>query len=233
MERDDMANDPADMAVLTERAARGDRAAWNVIVDRFTPLLWSIARSSRLSEADAADVIQATWLRFIQQLPQIRDPQRIASWLATTARHEALRTQRMHARDDPAEDPWVFDTLPDTGTPPAPDVLIQTERDRDLWRAFNQLSPRCQKVLQVLLSDSRASYAAVGSALGMPVGSIGPTRSRCLAQLRRLLADQSIDEAELQDRLRVRVSVVSAVPERVLDDAQGALADRTDPPPRP
>lgn len=229
MERDDVTDEPADMASLTERAARGDQAAWNGIVEAHTPMLWSLARSLRLSEADAADVVQLTWVRLVEELPDIREPGRLAGWLATTARKEALRIQRMHSRVVPAGDPSVFDDLPDTDTVPPPDAVIRAERDNDVWRAFNQLNPRCQKVLQVLMADQGASYASLGGALGIPVGSIGPTRSRCLAQLRRLLTDQSIDDAELQSRLRVGVSATSAVPTQVLDDAQGALTDRADP----
>lgn len=225
-----MRDDPADVATLTERAARGDQAAWHVLVERYTPLLWSIARSLRLSDADAADVIQTTWIRLVEQLPQIRDHQRVASWLATTARHEALRIQQIGSRVEPVGDPSMFAPMPDADTVPSSDAVTRSERERELWHAFNQLGPRCQRLLRMLYADPDASYATIGSALGMPVGSIGPTRNRCLAQLRRLLADQGIDDDELQDRLRMRVSALSAVPERVLDDAQGAL-DRIDPPP--
>jgi RNA polymerase sigma factor (sigma-70 family) len=226
-----VSEDPADLAVLTERAARGDQAAWNELVERHTPMLWSLVRSFRLSADDAADVVQLTWVRLVEQLPRIREPQRVASWLATTARQEALRVQRMHGRVVPAGDGSVFDDLPDTDAVPPPDAIVRAERDADLWRAFNLLSPRCQKVLQVLLADQDASYASLSSALGVPVGSIGPTRNRCLDKLRRLLTDQNLDDAELQRRLRVRVSAASAVPGHVLDDAQGALAGRADPSP--
>jgi RNA polymerase sigma factor (sigma-70 family) len=228
MERDDVTDEPTDLALLTERAAHGDQAAWDEIVTAHTPMLWSLARSLRLSEADAADVVQLTWVRLLEHLPHIGEPRRLAGWLATTVRREALRVQRMRDTVVPSGDPSVFEDLPDTGEP-ASDAVIRAERDTDVWRAFNQLSPRCQKVLQLLMADADASYASLGSAIGIPVGSIGPTRSRCLSQLRRLLTDRSIDDAELQTRLRAGVAATSAVPDRVLDDAQGALTDRADP----
>jgi RNA polymerase sigma factor (sigma-70 family) len=171
----------AEVAALVHAAADGDRAAWNALVDRYNGLVWSVARSYRLSSADASDVVQTTWLRLVEHLGRLQDPERVGAWLATTARRECLRTLRHSARTVAVEAP------PEPVTEPQPDAaLLVQERDRALWQAFGGLSERCQALLRLLVADPPPSYEEVSAALDMPIGSIGPTRQRCLDRLRGL-----------------------------------------------
>jgi RNA polymerase sigma factor (sigma-70 family) len=165
---------------LVRLAAGGDRAAWGRLVDRYSGLLWSVARAHRLSQADAADVVQTTWLQLVEHLDRLQKPDAVGAWLATTARRESLRVLRINARMPPSEH------VPETTDPalPAGASLIVAERDEALWAAFAQLPERCRLLLRLLMSDPPPSYEEIGEVLGMPIGSIGPTRIRCLARLR-------------------------------------------------
>lgn len=168
---------------LLEAAASGDQQAWDAIVERFSSLVWATARAHRLSRDDAADVAQTTWLRLVEHLDRIRDPERLGAWLATTARHESLRVIRRGGREQPTDEPDLFEAPDDDAVDR---LLLEQERDGALWRAFASLSDRCKTLLRVLLADEPPSYEEVGAALGMPVGAIGPTRMRCLERLRRI-----------------------------------------------
>ena len=170
------------LSSLLEQAARGDQQAWDAIVDRFSGLVWATARAHRLSRDDAADVAQTTWLRLVEHLDRIHDPERLGAWLATTARHESLRLIRRGTREQPTDEPDLFES-PDADT--IDRLLLEQERDGLLWQAFASLSDRCKTLLRMLLADEPPSYEEVGAALDMPVGAIGPTRGRCLDQLRR------------------------------------------------
>lgn len=171
---------------LFRRAEAGDQAAWNTIVDRYTKLLWSVARAHRLSDADAADVVQTTWLRLIEHFGRIADPRCLPGWLATTARRECLITLRRTGRETVAASEDTLLTLVDERSAPVDARLLVEERDVALWRCFERLSTRCQVLLRTLMGTPPADYATVAATLGMPVGSIGPTRGRCLNQLRKL-----------------------------------------------
>lgn len=173
---------------LFRRAESGDQAAWNAIVDRYTRLLWSVARGHRLSDTDAADVVQTTWLRLVEHFGRIQDPECLPGWLATTARRESLRVLRRAGREVPAmADETSWDVV-DERAEPVDARLLLAERDAALWDCFQLLSARCRVLLRALLASSERDYAAVSSALGLPMGSIGPTRGRCLNQLRKLAA---------------------------------------------
>lgn len=175
---------------LVQAAAAGDRQAWDHVVDRFSGLLWSVAAGYRLSQADAADVFQTTWLKLLENLGRLRDPERVGAWLATTARRECQRALRRSDRVLPLSDERELE--PDgTGPPPPETSVLESERDRALWRAFAQLSDACQRLLRIAVVVS-PSYAEVAAALDMPIGSIGPTRARCLARLRRNLVGSGI-----------------------------------------
>lgn len=176
----------SDNAALLAAAADGDQQAWSRIVDRYAGLVWSVARSFRLGSADAADVAQATWLRLVEHLRTIRDSDHLGAWLATTARREALALLRHTGRDVPTGDPLDLDAWDDRAEP-LELGLLTAERDAQLWQAFRTLPGRCQRLLRVLLAEPAPSYVEVGEALGIPVGSIGPTRARCLAALRHRL----------------------------------------------
>jgi RNA polymerase sigma factor (sigma-70 family) len=183
-----------DTTTLLESAAHGDQAAWDAIVDRYASLLWSIARAHRLSDADAADVVQTTWLRLVENLGRIHDPDRLPGWLATTIRHECLRQIKRADRERPTDDEaWQARPAPD----PAVDAaLLLEERAATLWRALATLSEQCQRLLRVLMAAPPPSYAEVSEALDIPVGSIGPTRQRCLGRLRERVTAVGLDGTE-------------------------------------
>jgi RNA polymerase sigma factor (sigma-70 family) len=166
---------------LVDAAARGDQEAWNAIVDRFSGLVWATARAHRLSRDEAADVSQTTWLRLVENLGRIRDPERLPGWLATTARRECLRLIRLHGREVLSDETDLIESASDD-LPEA--ELLSEERDQGLWRAFSKLSDRCQALLRLLVSDDEPNYETVAAALDMPIGAIGPTRMRCLEKLR-------------------------------------------------
>lgn len=176
-----------DTKALLGMAAQGDQAAWDILVRLHTGLLWSIARSFRLDAADAADVVQMTWLRLVESIDRIKEPDRLAAWLATVARRECVHLLRRSGREHRANglpDP-LFDP-PDAG-PPVDDKLLRRERDVALWEALTRLTEKCQRLLRVLMSDPPPAYTEVAAALDMPVGSIGPSRQRCLEQLRKVV----------------------------------------------
>lgn len=185
------------LAWLVRAATEGDQAAWNALVDRFSRLLWGICRSHRLNPSDAADVCQLTWLRLMEHLESIREPARLPGWLATTCRRECLVQLRRNKKLYPVEDERLLHLGDEAGEdgPPADLPLLVADRDAILWRAFSQLGERCQQVLKLLVvtpEDGPPSYQVVASALGLPVGSLGPTRGRCLARLRDLLDAEGI-----------------------------------------
>ena len=165
-------------------AVAGDRTAWDALVDRYAGMLWSIARAHRLGDHDAGDVIQTTWLRLLDNLERIDDPDRIGGWLATTARRECLHVLRRTKRE-PALD--VIELLAPVSSRDDPDVdvgVLRDERDSLLWTVFDTLSDACRRLLRVMIADPAPSYAEISEALDMPIGSIGPTRQSCLAALR-------------------------------------------------
>jgi len=172
-----------DPSALLAAAAAGDSSAWNILVDQYTGLLWSIARGYRMSTADSADAVQTTWLRLVEHLDRIEDPSRLPGWLATTVRRECLRLLRRGKREQPAFDD---DGLPDVvdDAPALDAALLDSERDAALWRAMSQMPERCRRLLRVLMASPPPAYAEVAAALEMPIGSIGPTRQRCLERLR-------------------------------------------------
>ncbi|MGA2014201.1 MAG: sigma-70 family RNA polymerase sigma factor [Solirubrobacteraceae bacterium] len=167
---------------LIDAAGAGDAAAWEAIVDRFSGLVWATTRAHRLSPADASDVAQTTWLRLVEHLDRIQDPERLGAWLATTARHESLRLIRLRGRELPTDEADSFDMPADE---PVDRALLTRERDDALARALRTIGERCQALLRLLAMPDPPSYEEIGAALGMPIGAIGPTRARCLDKLRR------------------------------------------------
>ena len=180
-------------ATLLARAAQGDQSAWNELVEEHSRLLWSVARSFRLDAADANDVVQTTWLRLLEHLDRIEDPSRLVGWLVTTARREAMRVLRRSGRERPVVEDTVLDR-PDDG-PPVDSALQQDERNRALWAAFSRLNEKCRQLLRVAVTHPQA-YDEISEALDMPIGSIGPTRRRCLTQLRTLLEGTVLAEGD-------------------------------------
>ena len=169
---------------LVRAAARGDQEAWNRLVDRYSGLLWAIARAHRLDGAEAADVVQGSWLRLVEHLETIRTPEGVGAWLATTARRECLRTIRRTARSQPSDQ---MESLSPIEPSEIDGGLLDAERNESLWQAFRRLPQRDQRLLRLLTADPAPSYDEIGAALGMPIGSIGPTRARALGRLRQEL----------------------------------------------
>lgn len=172
------------VGTLVRRAADGDASAWEALVRRFEGLVWAVARGFGLGSADAADVSQTTWLRLVEHLGRIREPDRVGAWLATTARHECLRVLRYSGRQIPTSDDVEMVDEVELRRPE--EAMVTAERDSSLWELFDRLSARCRLLLRLLVADPQLSYAEVSTTLGMPIGSIGPTRARCLDHLRRL-----------------------------------------------
>jgi RNA polymerase sigma factor (sigma-70 family) len=171
------------LAGYLERAQSGEAGAIDAIVRELNPLLWHVARSQGVSPSDVSDVVQNTWLELVARLAEIHSPQGLTSWLVVTTKREAWRINRRRQTTEPGDALIdIADDAPELGTD-----LITDERDRVLWRTFQQLSQRCRELLRIVAMADRPDYAAVGEALGMPHGSIGPTRGRCLAKLRALL----------------------------------------------
>ena len=185
---------PDDTGLLVRGAADGDETAWRGLVTRFSGLVWAVARAHRLTHADAADVYQTTWLRLAEHIGRIEHPDRIGAWLATAARRECLQSLRSAAKAAPTDDMDRLDITPAVGNPTEEAVLAaETEREdaaraAAMWRAFGQLSGRCRELLRILMATPPPSYAEVAAALGLPLGSIGPTRARCLQRLREEMA---------------------------------------------
>lgn len=184
----------ATVEALVEAARDGDREAWRAIVERYAPLVWGICRRHRLDRADADDVGQIVWLALYERLGSIRDPAALPGWLATTTHHACGRVHRAANRNTYT---LLESDLPIDGGFDAVDDELERERERIILRAaFAELRPNCRDLLTLLFSNSRLSYREIGIRLNMKVGSIGPTRERCLAQLRRTHAVAALIEDE-------------------------------------
>lgn len=187
-----------DARQLVIGAAGGDAAAWQGLVERFSGLVWSITRAHRLSSADSADVFQTTWLRLAEHIQRIDQPDRVGAWLATAARRECLQCMRSAGRAIPVDDVGRLEAKP-TQDSPTEEAVLQAEQARQdgrlsaaLWRAMAGLPTRCQVLLRVLMASPPPRYAEAAAALGVPVGSIGPTRARCLRLLREQMMASGI-----------------------------------------
>lgn len=185
----------SDVARLVRRAADGDRQAWERLVDQFARLIWSITGEFRLAESDAADVAQTTWLRLLEHIDRIQYPDRVGSWLAATARNECLRNIAAHKRVVLGHDNADLDNA----VAQEPDIdarLLADEQAQVVQEAMSCLPRRWQRLLELLMADPPASYAEISDQLGLPIGSIGPTRGRCLERLRvQLQASPCLTEA--------------------------------------
>jgi RNA polymerase sigma factor (sigma-70 family) len=173
-----------EVADAVRRAAKGDQRAWDALVAAFGRMVWAVATGHRLGPADAGEVSQTTWLRLVEHLDRIEQPERLGGWLATTARRESLRLIKLRSREFPTDDESRLDHAGDAPTPET--VALDHERDADVRRAFSELPERCRLLLHLVVVV-KPPYAEVAAALDMPIGSIGPTRARCLERLRRLL----------------------------------------------
>ncbi|MGN9841639.1 RNA polymerase sigma factor [Nonomuraea sp. H19] len=173
-------HDPREPAELLEAAAEGDRSAWDELESRFGPLMWAVARACGLSPSDAADAVQGAWLRLLQHLESIRDPAAVGGWLVTTVRHESLLLLR---KDRPGVSSLEVVEDPDPAS-----AVLETDGRRLLWKTVSALHEPCRTLLQLVAIDLGSRQTA--TRLGLPIGSVGPTRARCLEKLRTLISSQ-------------------------------------------
>ena len=170
---------------LVTRARKGDRQAWDEIVELYAPLIWSICCKFRLGRADTDDVAQSVWLRLVDKLATIRDPAALPGWLATTTQRECIRVLRTTRQARAPRQELNAENIPDEQSRLAEQEVLIAERNAALREALARLSPFCQRLIALLIEDPPVPYAEISAELGIPVGSIGPTRSRCLDKLRR------------------------------------------------
>jgi|SRR5205814_4431594 RNA polymerase sigma factor (sigma-70 family) len=188
-----MRDDPF-VADLVTRARKGDQQAWDVLVERYSPLIWSICRHYRLSRADAEDVGQRTWLQLVNHLGAIREPAALPGWLTTTTRREC--NQIVHAARGRQAGQLLDENIPDKQIRTAEQELLAAERHAALREAFTCLSPSRQQLMAMLIEDPPVPYTEISAKLGIPVSSIGPTRRRCLDQIRHHPAIAALIEGE-------------------------------------
>jgi RNA polymerase sigma factor (sigma-70 family) len=189
-----------DLVVITlvARARDGDQHAWNEIVDRYAPLVWSICKRYELSRHDIDDISQTVWLLLVAQLGNLRQPAALAGWLATTTHRECLRVIRAATRYDLSRSPG--DSPAPRDRPPAmiDQEVIAAELRAALRAAFAELPARCLKLLSLLLSGPPISYVEISARLPIPIESIGPQRGRCLDRLRRSPSLAAFTDSDLQ-----------------------------------
>ncbi len=173
-------------AQLVEAARAGHPEAWETLFHRYVALLWSVALRHGLHENDAADVVQNTWLRLIEKIDTVRDPARIGAWLATTTQREALRCVAHNRRLVMRGDDSAFDG-PDLLTAPVDEELLAQEQGRAVMAALSTLPPSWRSLFELLTHDPPLSYEQIGADLGVPIGTIGPTRARCVRRMRALV----------------------------------------------
>lgn len=174
--------DGPELVDLVAAAAAGDQRAWDRLVERFIPLIRSITRSFRLSPSESDDISQVVWLRLVEHLARIRDPQRLAGWISTTARHECVSLIRTRRRTDTCSDLEGWATVA-TDIDPT-EALVREQFAQALREGLAELPDRQRKLLLLLVADPPASYDEISLRLDMPKGSIGPTRARALQRLR-------------------------------------------------
>jgi len=189
-----MRDDPV-ILDLVARAKTGDKQAWDALVERYAPLVWSICRRYRLGAADAADASQSVWLHLVEKLGNFRDPAALPRWLVTTTRHECARLLRA-AHGPHAALPLDGENIGDDQAPNAERELLAAERHAVLREALSQLPPRYQQLIILLTRDPPVPYAQISATLDIPVGSIGPLRRRCLQRLRSAPAIAALITAE-------------------------------------
>jgi len=179
-------------AELVRGALAGDGDSWDRLVRRHNGSLYCVTRSFQLDKAAAEDAVQTTWLRLVEHLGTIREPDRVGAWLVTTIRRHIISTFR-----DRAHGPYLVGLdgtdVPDPGRSPEEEVAAG-DRDARMRAALRRLPARDRQLLALLMASRRPSYGKVSAELRMPVGSIGPTRARCLARLRRELEADGVDE---------------------------------------
>jgi RNA polymerase sigma factor (sigma-70 family) len=183
---------------LVNRARAGDKQAWDALVERYAPLIWSICRRYQLDGADAADVSQTVWLHLVDHLGYLRDPAALPGWLATTTRRECGRAVRAARGPLAAGSGLDAESLSGEQAATAEQDLMAAERHAALREAFGDLPADRQRLIALLAADPPLPYAEINARLGIPVGSIGPARRRCLDKLHRHPAIVALVSAETE-----------------------------------
>jgi RNA polymerase sigma factor (sigma-70 family) len=179
-----------DAATDAFRRWRGeDESALDELVTMMSPVLWHVVRATGLDREAAEDVVQNTWLTLVRSADSVRDPQAITRWLCTAARREAWRVSKTATRTRPVEDEVLDARMPVQTSPEA--AVVDDDENSRLWQALSRLPERCQKLLRIVAWEPRPDYSSVAESLSMPIGSIGPTRRRCLDKLRAELGSAS------------------------------------------
>jgi len=196
-----MAETPTpDDATLIMRCRQADAAAWRLLVQKYQRLVYAVARRAGLDEHAAADVFQTVFQRLLQALPRLQQPERLQAWIVTTAKRETLLQRRRSLRTlsltptDDAEGQGPAGPPEPADPSPLPESQLEELQQLHLLRlALDRLDTRCHSLLSLLFADApdRPAYEQIALQLAMPVGSIGPTRARCLAKLRALLAAEA------------------------------------------
>jgi RNA polymerase sigma factor (sigma-70 family) len=182
-----------DTVELVTLARARDRDAWHELVRRYAPLVWRVAQSFRLDHADAKDVSQNTWFALAERLGGLREPARLAAWLTTVARREALRMRELRRRE--VRPDWWPEGVEVVTTDRCPEACaLRTVRDQLLWRAFAALPENCRRLLGLVAHAPELSYGQVAQLLGMKSSAVGSSRNRCLHALRRKLSALGLGE---------------------------------------
>ena len=196
-----MRDDPTVIALVT-RASGGDQHAWNELVERYAPLVYTICTRYRLSSHDTEDVGQNVWLLLVEQLGKLREPAALPGWLATTTARECLRVVTAAHKSERLGTTSLDDSVLFVDDTAIDEEILMAERNAALRAGFADLPQRCRQLLSMLLSDPPRSYADIHAELGIPVGSIGPQRARCLERLRRSPAFTALTEGETRIDIR-------------------------------
>lgn len=180
----------SDAGSAFRRWRAGEESSLDELVTLMSPVLWQVVRATGLSQEAAEDVVQSTWLSLVRSADRISDPQAVSGWLCTTARREAWRVRKLSRRSTPVEDEALEFRVP--SQPSAESVTVANDQQRQLWGALARLDERCQRLLRIVAFEQRPDYGRISAELGMPVGSIGPTRGRCLAKLQTELTKAGV-----------------------------------------
>jgi len=176
--------DGPDLPELVAEAGRGRQEAWELLVRRFAPLVMAVCRQCGLARHDAEDVMQTVWLRLVEHLTDVREPRALPGWIKVTTRHESLRQASRSRRTGPVDALVVAELIADRSDPADVD-LIAAERHTALLEAMAELPENQRRLLELLTIDPPLPYSEIAVRLGIPIGSIGPTRNRALQRLRR------------------------------------------------
>jgi RNA polymerase sigma factor (sigma-70 family) len=193
-----MRDDPT-VITLVVRVREGDQQAWDELVERYAPLVWSICNRYQLTRNDIDDVGQTVWLLLVEQLGNLRTPAALPGWLATTTQRECLRVLRAARRYDSFGPSVDSQMSPDQTSLMVEQEVIAAELNAALRAAFASLPPRCRQLLSMLLNDPPLSYAEISATLPIPIGSIGPQRARCLDRLRHSPSLIAFSDREIKD----------------------------------